>query len=982
MRITTRLQLTGLLSIGIVVVISTVLWLTTQQVRQELIKNEAAGEILKAVTAVRHLTLEYVLRHEERARVQLQLSQASLLKRLTATPEFNDPEELAILDEFRRTHKSVDAVFHQLVTNQQERKDAPQTSQVLEELDSRLTGQIINQTQAMISDALRLSERSREGVLKAQQRASIAVAAFGALVLLASMVTLLQVLRSVTRPLARLRDGTAIVGAGNLDYRLDVDTRDEIGDLARAFDAMTATLKGTTVSRDQLVTSNVQLQSEITERKRTEVALRESQERNLAVVNTALDGIVSIDHEGRIVDFNAAAQGIFGHDKHDVLGSDMADLLIPPPLRARHRQGLAHYLATGHGPMLGQRVELTALRADGTAFPVELSITRSGSAHPPTFTGFVRDISERKLSEQKLQEQLGRLNLLHQITRAIGERQDLPSIFQVVVNSLEDQLPVDFSCMFLYDLPDHALEVASVGLHSAALATELGLTTHARVTIDANGLSRCVRGELVYEPDIGQIAFPFPQRLARGALRSLVVAPLLTESRVFGVLIAARHAANAFSSGECEFLLQLSEHVALAAHQTQLYGTLQQAYDDLRLTQQAVMQQERLGALGQMASGIAHDINNAISPVALYTETLLTNEPGMSTRARNYLEIIQRSIEDVAQTVTRMGEFYRQREPQLTLTPVPLNLLLQQVIDLTRARWHDMPQQRGIVIQLRTELAPDLPVVMGIESEIREALINLFFNAIDAMPDGGTLTLRTKVVQSIADASPAEQVHLEVVDTGTGMDEATRRRCLEPFFTTKGTRGTGLGLAMVYGVVERHSSEIEIDSTLGQGTTVRLVFAVPSAMVALAPEEKPDMQVPSLRLLIVDDDPMLLKSLRDVLEADGHAVATANGGQAGIDAFRRAHEAGKTFAMVITDLGMPHIDGRRVAEGVKQMSPATPVILLTGWGRRLMSSGDIPPHVDCVLSKPPKLRELRETFVRLLLPAGTSVRAASEKLDA
>ena len=148
-------------------------------------------------------------------------------------------------------------------------------------------------------------------------------------------------------------------------------------------------------------------------------------------------------------------------------------------------------------------------------------------------------------------------------------------------------------------------------------------------------------------------------------LHSLVIAPLLVENRVFGVLIAARRAARRLQSADCEFLRQLSEHVALAAHQAQLYGALQQAYDDLRQTQHTVMQQERLRALGQMASGIAHDINNAISPVALYTESLLEREPNLSDRARGYLTTIQRAIDDVAATVARMREFYRQREPQL-----------------------------------------------------------------------------------------------------------------------------------------------------------------------------------------------------------------------------------------------------------------------------------------------------------------------------
>src|SRR4030095_5402882 len=137
--------------------------------------------------------------------------------------------------------------------------------------------------------------------------------------------------------------------------------------------------------------------------------------------------------------------------------------------------------------------------------------------------------------------------------------------------------------------------------------------------------------------------------------------------------VAARRQAHSFSSGECEFLRQLSEQVALAAHQAQIYGTWQQAYDDLRQSQQTVMQQERLRAPGQMASGIAHDINNAISPVALYTESLLEREPNLSDRARDYLLTIHTAIDDVASTVARMREFYREREPQTTLARIALN---------------------------------------------------------------------------------------------------------------------------------------------------------------------------------------------------------------------------------------------------------------------------------------------------------------------
>jgi signal transduction histidine kinase/ActR/RegA family two-component response regulator len=569
------------------------------------------------------------------------------------------------------------------------------------------------------------------------------------------------------------------------------------------------------------------------------------------------------------------------------------------------------------------------------------------------------EVAQRKNTERRLQTQLERLNQLDEITRAIGERQDLHSIFQVAIRSLEDSLPIDFGCVCLYDPVTEVPTVSCVGVRSEVLATELAMTEQARIDIDQNGLSLCVRGQMVHEPDVSEVNFPFPQRLWRAGLGAMVAAPLLIENKLFGILIAARREPNSFSSGDCEFLRQLSEHIALAGHQAQVYAALQRAFDDLRQTQQSVMQQERLRALGQMASGIAHDINNAVSPVALYTELLLQREPNLSDRTREYLEITQRAIEDVAHTVSRMREFYRQQEPQLMLVPVDLSRLVQQVQDLTRARWSDMPQQRGVVIHLHTELAWDLPAVAGIESEIREALTNLVFNAVDAMPEGGTLTLRTRMAQHATSNSPRVQV--EVVDTGVGMDEDTRRRCLEPFFTTKGERGTGLGLAMVYGVAQRHSAEIEFDSTAGKGTIARLSFPlpVPDAADGLDLAVLPDAVPSRLRVLVVDDDPLLIKSLRHALEAEGHDVTTADGGQAGIDTFLAAEMRGQPFAALITDLGMPYVDGRKVAAAVKAASASTPVILLTGWGHRLMAEGDVPPCVDRVLNKPPKVADLR-----------------------
>jgi signal transduction histidine kinase/ActR/RegA family two-component response regulator/uncharacterized membrane protein affecting hemolysin expression len=566
-------------------------------------------------------------------------------------------------------------------------------------------------------------------------------------------------------------------------------------------------------------------------------------------------------------------------------------------------------------------------------------------------------------SESTLQEQLGRMGLLHQITRAIGERQDLKSIFMVVLARLEESLSIDFGCVLLYDSGARTLTLRAVSANGRQSLSAIGVEDQGPVAIDQNGLSRCVAGELVYEADLQQAASPFAEQLARAGLRSMVLAPLLVESQVFGVVLCARRDASAFSSAECEFMRRLSEHVALASHQAQLYGALHEAYNDLRQTQQAVLQQERLRALGQMASGIAHDINNAISPVSLYTDLLLEREPTLSERARGYLSTIQRAIEDVARTVARMREFYREREVQLTLATVDINSAVRQIVELTRPRWSDQPQQRGAMVDLQMDLSASLPLIMGAEHEIRDALTNLIFNAVDAMPTGGTLSIRTR---ETANGSGDLRVLVEVCDSGIGMNDDTRRRCLEPFFTTKGERGTGLGLAMVYGMVQRHSAEIEIDSAIGRGTTVRLSFpaATSSTLSTSSTAKLPALQR-RLRVLLVDDDPLLIKSLLDTLQEDGHLLTAAHGGQAGIDAFASAKQRGEQFDIVITDLGMPHVDGRKVAASIKRMSPETPVILLTGWGQRMIAANDTPEHVSKVLSKPPRLQELRTALMEL-----------------
>ena len=578
------------------------------------------------------------------------------------------------------------------------------------------------------------------------------------------------------------------------------------------------------------------------------------------------------------------------------------------------------------------------------------------------------EIGERQRAEAGLQQQFARLSLLNQITHAISDRQDTYSILYVVLRQLEDHMGLDVGMVCLFDESAQSLNVTALRVKNSMLALKFELVEGSVLPLAETGLQQCVQGQTVYLHDTLKIAAPLTDKLAVTGWRSAAAVPLMVENKLFGVLLAARLKVDDFSSGDCEFLRMLSEHVALAAHQSQLHKDLEQAYNDLRQTQATVMQQERLKALGQMASGIAHDVNNALSPIVGFADLILRGEQGLSANGKKFIKHIRTAGEDIAHIVARLREFYRKREDKEALQVLNLNALTEQVVDMTRPRWRDIPQSNGITIEVGTELAKEVPTFVGIESEIREALTNLVINAVDAMPQGGRITIRTILARhddAIEQRKYPAHVIVEVSDSGTGMDEETRKRCLEPFFSTKGKRGTGLGLAMVYGVMERHEGGIEIMSELGQGTTFRLIFPVRTGVRAARGEDHGELVPNPMQILCVDDEPLLRELIKEILERDGHQVQVSDGGQSGLDAFRLAKERGRPFDIVITDLGMPYLDGRQLAKILKHESPGTPVVMLTGWGAFMKEDGDAPAQVDGVLSKPPRSKELRETLCRL-----------------
>ena len=587
------------------------------------------------------------------------------------------------------------------------------------------------------------------------------------------------------------------------------------------------------------------------------------------------------------------------------------------------------------------------------------------------------EITERQRAEAGLKEQFSRISLLNQITHAISERQDLGSILQVVLWQLEEHFAIETGLVGLSEPAEPTLRIAASRVKNQSPDFKREWPVDMLISLQDAGLELCAGGELVCLADTAGAAGLMAEKFSRAGLASVVAVPMLVQTELFGVIIAARAKVDAFSAGEWEFLRTLSEHVALAAHQVQLHEQLEKAFNELRQTQQIVMQQERLKALGEMASGIAHDINNALSPIVGFADLIVEAEPGLSGNSKRHLQYVRTAGEDIAHIVARLRDFYRPRDEadSDSRSLMKPNLLVMQVVDMTRPRWRDIPQGNGIMIELQTQLDPDVSEFAGLESEIREALTNLIINAVDAVPTGGVITIRTRTFEEPPvqpEKGAAKFVIMEVSDNGTGMDEPTRRRCLEPFFSTKGRRGTGLGLAMVYGVLERHEGRIEIESEPGRGTTIRLIFPVRQIALVDPVAEADHPPLAPCRILCLDDEAPLRELLNDMLKRDGHDVMVAGDAKEGLELFHTAGSEGRKFDVIITDLGMPYVNGREVANIIKHESPATPVIMLTGWGAFMKGDGTLPPHIDGMLSKPPRIQAIR-SMLRHLLPDKSSL---------
>lgn len=376
---------------------------------------------------------------------------------------------------------------------------------------------------------------------------------------------------------------------------------------------------------------------------------------------------------------------------------------------------------------------------------------------------------------------------------------------------------------------------------------------------------------------------------------------------------------------------------------------LSDALAEIKDMQMRLIQQERLSALGQMASGIAHDFNNALMPVLGLSEVLVRSPETIDNKqeVREIATDIHQAAQDARQIVRRLREFYK-AEDHMEHEAVDIQEVVQSALALTQPRWKEELGARGVIIHVE-EHYDDVPLTTGNGPELREAVTNLILNAVDAMPEGGTLTMRV----SKGDG----HIAVTVKDTGVGMNDEVKRRCLEPFFTTKRGTGSGLGLSMVFGIVRRHKGKIDIESEEGKGTSVILRLPLSEEGIRRPQAEVSGTPSRPLSILLVEDDPRSEGVVVRYLRAEGHSVVVARTGGKGIE------EADKTeFDLVITDRALPDMSGDKVASTISTGHPKMHVVMLTGFGDAMRRQGEKPAGVDLVVGKPVTFKEISDVI--------------------
>ncbi|MCP9472491.1 MAG: PAS domain S-box protein [Nitrospira sp.] len=659
-------------------------------------------------------------------------------------------------------------------------------------------------------------------------------------------------------------------------------------------------------------------QQEIAWARTAETALLQSQERNQAIIETALDAVIIIDSAGVVTDWNAQATAIFGWTREEAVGRPLADTVIPPAVREAHRQGLRHYLQTGVGPILNRRIEIMARHKSGRDFPVELSVSPARIGESYIFSAFIRDITDRRKAERRLAAQYAVTRVL---SVATSLQEAVPQIMEAVGGSLEWDLgffwKVDAQSGVLRPL--HQWRAPSCDPEEFVKATE-GLVFQRGEGVPGRIWER---GFPIWVRDVmTDAAFLRSAEATQAGLHGALGFPIRVGGEVEGVIeFFSRHVQEPDDE-----LLKMVADIGLKIGQ---FCERARAEDALRQAEAQLRQSQKMEAIGRLAGGVAHDFNNLLTVIRGYSELILTRLPRGDSMRRD-MEEVKKAADRAAGLTKQLLAFSRRQI--VSAKVVDLNGVIKNMDGMLRRLVGED------IIEVWTDLEEEVWPIKADPGQIEQVIMNLAVNARDAMPTGGRLTIETRNITVTKETRRGKvtleegaYVMLAIKDSGHGMSEEVQAHLFEPFFTTKESgKGTGLGLSTVYGIVRQSGGLIGIESEPGRGTTCTIFF--PRLVEGVQDSESPQQGAGGERghetILLVEDDPGVRGLVQETLRMNGYHVLVA---RHGIEALLVGTKHVGPIHLLITDVVMPQMSGPEVADKLAELRPEAKVLYMSGY---------------------------------------------------